>query len=111
MTLRSHRNHPITARSTPRATSKPGSPPAAALRFLVVPSLLLLTALLLYPLQAADPLFESSSNPRPQVDRGSAFNFKFMPSSTLSTPAVTEDRNATLRIQLQGARPPRSNEL
>jgi len=109
--LRSHRNPLITARSTPRATSKPGSPPAILLRFLVAPSLLLLLALLLYPLQAADPLFDSSSNPRLQVERDSAFKIKFKPSSSSATPAVSDERNETLRIQLQGASVPRTNSL
>ena len=109
--MRSHRNPRITARSTPRATSKPGSPPAILLRFLVAPSLLLLLALLLYPLQAADPLFDSSSNPRLQVERDSAFKIKFKPSSSSATPAVSDERNETLRIQLQGASVPRTNSL
>ena len=109
--MRSHRNPLTTARSTPRATSKPGSPPAILLRFLVAPSLLLLLALLLYPLQAADPLFDSSSNPRLQVERDSAFKIKFKPSSSSATPAVSDERNETLRIQLQGASVPRTNSL
>ncbi|MFP6753345.1 MAG: hypothetical protein VB855_16810 [Pirellulaceae bacterium] len=102
MISRLHKNHPITARSTQRATSNPGSPfpLQAARRFLPATMVLLLATLACYSLQAADPLFQPSGSPRVQLDRGSSLKLQIKPSPAPSRSSTVESEKPITRIQL-----------
>jgi|GEM_PF-704513 hypothetical protein len=74
--------------------------------FLII-SLLLLMALLLVPLGAADPLFRSSDNVRPQSQRDSSFHLKFRaPADSPRPDTIYRTETAPLRMQAQPAAAP-----